>query len=122
MFDFIKNALAELEHVVWPTESESKKYMIYTVGVIVVMAALLAVLGYALRGSLVSVRGQFDHVPLTTTTGSGDELATQEDLEKLQAEFAKKNLLSGAVIDVSTASGKASTGITIENLSGSGSK
>jgi preprotein translocase SecE subunit len=53
MSNFIKDALSELEHVVWPTSAESKKYMIYTIGVIITMAALLAVLGYALRGSLV---------------------------------------------------------------------
>jgi preprotein translocase SecE subunit len=53
MSNFLKDAMSELEHVVWPTGAESKKYMIYTVGVIIIMAALLAVIGYALRGSLV---------------------------------------------------------------------
>lgn len=43
MSNFIKNALSELEHVVWPTEAESKKYMIYTVGVIIIIASLLSV-------------------------------------------------------------------------------
>ena len=52
MFSFIKNAISELEHVVWPTDAESKKYMTYTIGVIVIVAALLAVIGYALGGTL----------------------------------------------------------------------
>ena len=44
MSNFIKESTEELEHVVWPTQAESKKYMLYTVGVIVIMATILAVL------------------------------------------------------------------------------
>jgi preprotein translocase SecE subunit len=70
MLSFIKNSLAELEHVVWPTSTESKKYMIYTVSVIIVMATLLAILGYGIRGSLAGVRSQFDHTPPVLATES----------------------------------------------------
>ena len=52
MSNFIKESTEELEHVVWPTQAESKKYMLYTVGVIIVMASMLAVLGYALRSGM----------------------------------------------------------------------
>lgn len=48
MSNFIKEASDELEHVVWPTPVENKKYMIYTIGVIVVLGIFLAVLGYAI--------------------------------------------------------------------------
>ena len=47
MSNFISEASAELEHVVWPTPVENKKYMMYTIGVIVVLGVFLAVLGYA---------------------------------------------------------------------------
>ena len=47
MSNFITEANTELEHVVWPTPAENKKYMIYTIGVIVVLGIFLAVLGYA---------------------------------------------------------------------------
>ena len=49
MFKFFSDAKQELEHVVWPTSTETRKYMTYTVGVIVSMALILAVLGYVLR-------------------------------------------------------------------------
>ncbi len=123
MIKFIKHAFSELEHVVWPTAEESKKYMMYTVGVIIIMATLLAILGYGIRGGLVAVRGQFDHVPLSTQTVSWEDLATQADLEKLQAEFAKKKqALSGATIDVTTSSPQGGSGITTEPLTISGAR
>ena len=123
MIKFIKHAFSELEHVVWPTPEESKKYMIYTVGVIIIMASLLAVLGYGIRGGLIAVRGQFDHVPLSDMTASGEDLATEADLEKLQAEFAKKKAaLSGATINVTTSSGQVGSDIITEPLSISGSR
>lgn len=31
MSNFITEASAELEHVVWPTQAENKKYMMYTI-------------------------------------------------------------------------------------------
>lgn len=52
MSNFIKESVEELEHVVWPTQAESKKYMYYTVGVIITIAAMLAVLGYVIQQGL----------------------------------------------------------------------
>ncbi len=119
MIKFIKHAFSELEHVVWPTAEESKKYMIYTVGVIIIMATLLAILGYTIRTGLVSVRGQFDHAPLIDTTVSGEDLATEADLEKLQAEFAKKKAaLSGATVTIDTGSGASGNVVTPNTSTG----
>jgi preprotein translocase SecE subunit len=111
MLKFIKNAIAELEHVVWPTPNESKKYMIYTVGVILIMASLLAIIGYTLRWSLWYIRDQFDHEALSPATGSEETLATEEELKKLQEQISKKKqALSGATIEVQTSSGGTNTG------------
>jgi preprotein translocase subunit SecE len=82
MLQFIKNALSELEHVVWPTPTETRKYMNYTVGVIITLAILLAILGYSISQSLIFTRTQFPHDALTTT-GSGADAMTQADLDEL---------------------------------------
>jgi preprotein translocase SecE subunit len=50
MKSFIQKSLEELEHVVWPTNAESKKYLFYTIGTIVIMATLLAIVGQLLSG------------------------------------------------------------------------
>ena len=89
MMKFIKESLAELEHVVWPTPTETRKYMNYTVGVIIVMATFLAILGYSLRSSLGFVREQFPHSPETSGTVSS-EAATQADLEKALKKIQSK--------------------------------
>lgn len=97
MSNFIKNSLEELEHVVWPTNAESKKYMAYTVGVIVVMASILAVLGFFIREGLVGVRGMFPHDTIVTTGTGSDDLATRADVDAL-------------LKNVKTQSGSASSG------------
>lgn len=108
MSGFIKESLEELDHVVWPTQAESKKYMYYTVGVIVSMAILLAVLGYALQQWLKWARAQFPHNPIVTeTTGTGDDLATKADLEKIKESLAKKRAANNSG---TTSTGAAKTG------------
>ncbi len=83
MSNFITEANTELEHVVWPTPAENKKYMIYTVGVIVSLAIFLAVLGYSITNSLKIVRDQFPHDALPTATVSGEDTMSRADLDTL---------------------------------------
>jgi preprotein translocase SecE subunit len=101
MSNFLKESLEELDHVVWPTNVESRKYMAYTIGTIVVVATLLAIAGYLLSGGMSGLRAQFPHAPLVTDTATGSDMVTEADLAKLQeAVEAKKKALSGAQIQV----------------------
>lgn len=91
MFKFIKEALSEFDHVVWPTPNETRKYMLYTVGTIVVVGILLAVSDYVLRSGLQWIRDQFPHDnSAVTSTVSGEELPTPDDVknitDKLEAQ------------------------------------
>jgi preprotein translocase SecE subunit len=83
MSNFITEANTELEHVVWPTPAENKKYMMYTVGVIVVLGIFLAVLGYSITNGLKLARDQFPHDVAPTATVSGEDTMNQADLDKL---------------------------------------
>ncbi|MBC7498530.1 preprotein translocase subunit SecE [Candidatus Gracilibacteria bacterium] len=83
MSNFITEANTELEHVVWPTPAENKKYMMYTVGVIVVLGIFLAVLGYSITNGLKLARDQFPHDVAPTATVSGEDTMSQADLDKL---------------------------------------
>ncbi len=111
MIQFIKDALTELEHIVWPTPTESKKYMIYTVGTIIVLGVFLAVVGYALRSGLVFIRSQFPHTPLTEQTVSGESSGSVDDVQKvldsvgIDNESAEVILSTGALTPDTTASG-----------------
>ncbi len=98
MSGFIKKSLEELDHVVWPTQTESKKYMYYTVGVIISMAALLAVLGFVIQQWLKWARAQFEHTPIVTeTTVSGEDFATRADAEKFKEALIKKRASNSGV-------------------------
>ena len=114
MSNFIAEASNELEHVVWPTPTENKKYMMYTIGVIVILGIFLAVLGYAVTNSLAFVRGQFPHDTVTAPTVSGEDTMTQAELDKLIKTIPTK---TGA-----TSHGKTATGATIKTATGSSTK
>jgi preprotein translocase SecE subunit len=96
MFKFIKESLAEFDHVVWPTPTETKKYMYYTIGTILVVGVLLAVADSVLRWGLEGIRDQFPHE--TPTLVSGETTVTRDQLEDLTRQFeTKKNVASGTV-------------------------
>lgn len=94
MSNFIKEASAELEHVVWPTPVENKKYMIYTIGVIVVIGIFLAVLGFTITNWLVFTRAQFPHDTIVPTV-SGEDTVNQEDLNKILKDIKVKTETTG---------------------------
>jgi preprotein translocase SecE subunit len=82
MFKFIKESLAEFDHVVWPTPNETKKYMYYTIGTILVVGAMLAIADALLRTGLQGIREQFPHNTPAITV-SGEENATQDQLDEI---------------------------------------
>jgi preprotein translocase SecE subunit len=83
MANFISEASNELEHVVWPTPTENKKYMMYTIGVIVIIGAFLAVLGFFVTNGLSLARGQFSDFHAQLPTVSGEDSMSQAELDKL---------------------------------------
>lgn len=84
MSNFITEASEELEHVVWPTPTENKKYMMYTIGTIVVVGAILTVLGYIISNGLTLVREQFPHNTNTPTVSvSGEQDLTRGELDDI---------------------------------------
>jgi preprotein translocase SecE subunit len=110
MSNFITEAQSELEHVVWPTPNENKKYMTYTIGVIVVIGIFLSVLGYIINNSLLMARAQFPH-DIVTPSVSGEDTINQADLDKMLSGLKTK---TGA-----TASGsRILTGSTVHTGSG----
>lgn len=82
MANFITEAMSELEHVVWPTPTENKKYMMYTIGVIIFVGAFLSLLGFIINSSLIFTRDQFPHDAIQPTV-SGEDTVSQEELDKL---------------------------------------
>lgn len=84
MSNFITEASEELEHVVWPTPAENKKYMMYTIGTIVVVGAILTVLGYFISNGLTLARAQFPHENVAPTVSvSGEQDLTRGELDDI---------------------------------------
>lgn len=115
MFRFIQEAFGEFEHVVWPTKTETTKYMRYVIGVIVILTIFLSVLGYLFTNSLAlsreKVQQAYPSTNFTTTTDTSD-LATGQDLNNL----IKVTGTTGA-----TQTGITQTGVTLEPVIATGS-
>lgn len=57
MKKFIQESLQEFDHVVWPTQAETRKYFTIVVSMIAICALVLFVFGSAVTNALFAVRG-----------------------------------------------------------------
>jgi preprotein translocase SecE subunit len=91
MANFIKDSLAELEHVVWPTHIETKKFFQAVVGIIVAMTIFTYLLTLVFSNGLFSLREWvnspksadlsgspvMEAQPMEITTESGEKIQVQ---------------------------------------------
>lgn len=104
MFAFLKDAINELSHVVWPTKKESRIYMYYTVGIIVVMTVILSVIGIIFKEILQQGRQTINPSNTTNThnntvdnweafniDNSNIDVKTNEDGNNIENETNKEN-------------------------------
>jgi preprotein translocase SecE subunit len=112
MFKFIKESLAEFDHVAWPTKEENKSYLIFSVGIILFLGILLAVWGYAVKAGMTAGRGIFDHALPTLSGSTSPSPGTNTDnvLKALQTATQSGVSISAGVVATSTDTGKISTG------------
>jgi preprotein translocase SecE subunit len=93
MFKFIRDALSEFEHVVWPTPTETRKYMYYNVATIVTLTIFLMTLGYVIQESLTAARKSIPHDSVVV---SSEDTVTHADLDAITTALEKKKAQSGA--------------------------
>ena len=63
MANFIKESISELEHVVWPTHLETKKFFTVVVGIIVAMTLFTYLLTLLFSNGLFAIRNAI-HAPV----------------------------------------------------------
>lgn len=63
MANFIKESISELEHVVWPTHLETKKFFTVVVGIIVTMTLFTYLLTLLFSNGLFAIRNAL-HAPV----------------------------------------------------------
>ncbi len=102
MGNFIQEASKELDHVVWPTQKETKKYFQVVVWVIVGTAIFLTTVGLLLREWLHIARTQT--APAIQQT-SDDTINVEELRQQLEAEKAA-TASTGTTLTVTTGSTK----------------
>jgi preprotein translocase SecE subunit len=93
MFKFIRDALSEFDHVVWPTPNETRKYMYYNIAVIAVLTVFLMSLGYVIQESLTAARKSIPHDAVVI---ENSDTVPQADLDAIEAALAKKQAQSGS--------------------------
>lgn len=75
MANFIKESMAELEHVVWPTHIETKKFFQAVVGIIVAMTLFTYLITVLFSNSMFGIRNMI-HAPQKADL-SGSPVTTQ---------------------------------------------
>lgn len=94
MANFLKESLAELEHVVWPTHIETKKFFQAVVGIITAMTIFTYILTLLFSNGLFSLR-EWIHAPKAADLSGSPVIQTQpmeittESGEKLQVTPVK---------------------------------
>lgn len=76
--DFIKNALREFKHVVWPTREETKKYFVIVLGVLVAFGLYLFIVWNIFSEILFGLKNMIN--PATTNNA---DIQLPEGLEGL---------------------------------------
>lgn len=93
MANFFKDSMAELEHVVWPTHLETKKFFQAVVSIIAVMALFVYLLTLIFSNAFLEIRDRIHNAPVKSADISGSPT--------LDANNVK--------VDAQTADGKAIT-------------
>lgn len=70
MANFIKDSMAELEHVVWPTHIETKKFFQAVVGIIAAMALFTYLLTVIFSNGLFGLRAMIQAPKAADLSGS----------------------------------------------------
>jgi len=70
MANFFKESLAELEHVVWPTHIETKKFFQAVVSIIAAMTIFTYILTLIFSNGLFALRGWIHTAPTADLSGS----------------------------------------------------
>lgn len=68
MFKFLKESIKEFDHVVWPTNKETKKYFISVSSIIVVITLVLFAFGSFFGAVLFMAKEQINPVKITPST------------------------------------------------------
>lgn len=83
MANFIKDAMAELEHVVWPTHIETKKFFVIVVSVIVGMSIFVYLLTLIFSNAMVESR-KLIHAPKKADISGSPTVIPTVDTNALQ--------------------------------------
>jgi preprotein translocase SecE subunit len=74
MANFFKDSMAELEHVVWPTHLETKKFFQVVVSIIAAMTVFTYLLALLFSNAMIETR-KFIHAPKTADISWSPTLA-----------------------------------------------
>jgi preprotein translocase SecE subunit len=105
MIQFLKDAQKELEHVVWPTRAETKKYFTIVVAMISVCTVVLFLFGSSLTNLLFSIRAVV--TPLRPPVVQNSNSASDEFLRNISVSGATTRESSGSGSLPATSTGSA---------------
>lgn len=98
MISFIKAALQEIDHVVWPTEKDTRKYFSIVTTMIIVATIVLFSFGSLVSAGMFAIRAITPHdTPAVTST------QTEDILNQLPNATAETTTSTGTAVVSGTA-------------------
>ncbi len=97
MKNFIKESLAELEHVVWPTEQETRTYLNYNLFTIISLTILLVTMGFLIRNGLSATRDLFPHTAATQSEAPATKAELEDLLKNIKVNTGTTDTATGTV-------------------------
>ena len=111
MFTFIKEAIQEIKHVVWPTQAETRKYFTIVTIMIASATVILSLVGLGLTTGMFAIRSVTPHTVTAPVADAGAEERASRIIKELGTKSSSKSLTatgaktsSGSIIRVSTGS------------------
>ncbi|MCK9272008.1 preprotein translocase subunit SecE [Candidatus Gracilibacteria bacterium] len=84
MINFLKESIKEFEHVVWPTQKETKQYFMIVTGIIVGLTIFLFIVSSILSAGLFFAKDNINPATLPQTTQQNSNSTPDLNLEDIK--------------------------------------
>jgi preprotein translocase SecE subunit len=115
MFTFIREAIQEIKHVVWPTPAETRKYFTIVTVMIISATVILSIVGLGLTTGMFAIRSVTPHEVTAPVADSGAEARASRIIKELGAKSNSGSLTATGAKTDSGSTIRVSTGATTNN-------
>jgi preprotein translocase SecE subunit len=115
MFTFIREAIQEIKHVVWPTQAETRKYFTIVTAMIISATVILSLVGLGLTTGMFAIRSVTPHAVTAPVADSQAQERASKIIKQLGNKSNSGSLTATGAKNSSGSTIRVSTGVTTNN-------